>query len=383
MRFYLPYNKAIIKPVCKKRLTMQNTSHQNNYNDEIDLFELFSTIWRGKWLIIAITIIGILLAGAYAFTAKEQWTAKAQVRIPEQRQLKDYLQLEQTYSRYASTDSSVTVDPTASLEEAFTIFSTNLFALNERFAALRESDYYQSQAELSDNDVAKARLLHDMASHSFSVSEAIKDNRFIYNVQFSATTPQDAQATLIQMLKRMNTEAIELLYERLENRINNTILAQQTQSQRIQTSHDQLRANKILELKQALQSAREAGITDYTGDSPVVGNSIIDLKSSDMLFMLGDNYLEAQLNTLLETEVIYPTSYYEIQRNTERLKELLPPEVEGQAFIYTQAPELPLVKDKPRKALILILGALLGGIFGVFYVLLRSAINNRRQNQVA
>ena len=44
-------------------------------------------------------------------------------------------------------------------------------------------------------------------------------------------------------------------------------------------------------------------------------------------------------------------------------------------------PEQPLKKDKPRKGLILVLGALLGGIIGVFYVLLRSAIRNRKMTQ--
>ena len=91
---------------------MQNTSHQTNYDDEIDLFDLFATVWQGKWLIIAITIVGIVLAGRYAFTAKEQWTSKAQVRVPEPRQLEQYLNIEESYHRYLTLEENedITLD---------------------------------------------------------------------------------------------------------------------------------------------------------------------------------------------------------------------------------------------------------------------------------
>jgi len=34
--------------------------------DEIDLFELFSALWEGRWSIIALTLIAVLFGGAYA-----------------------------------------------------------------------------------------------------------------------------------------------------------------------------------------------------------------------------------------------------------------------------------------------------------------------------
>ena len=35
-------------------------------DDEIDLFELFSDLWLGKWAIISFTLIAIMFGGAYA-----------------------------------------------------------------------------------------------------------------------------------------------------------------------------------------------------------------------------------------------------------------------------------------------------------------------------
>ena len=352
---------------------MQNTPQQTTYNnDEIDLFDLLETIWQSKWFIITVTVACIILAGAYAFTAKEQWTSSAQVRVPEPSQLENYLNLEEAYYRYGMLDltldpskpsmssldpskpsmsSPATLDVEASLANAFTIFSTSLFAIN------------------------------DMASADFNVAEAIKNNRSIYNVQFSAESQSDAQNTLVEILEHINDNSLKLLYERLESRINNRILFLETRGAQLKSNSDQERENRLLELEQALQIARAAGVTDYTGNSPVMGNIIIDLKDSQMLFMLGENYLQAQLQTLSNTPTIYPPSYYEIEHNADNLKSLLGAETQGEMFVYTQTPQLPLSKDKPRKALILVLGAVLGGVIGTFIVLIRSALRNRRALQ--
>ncbi|CAM5197258.1 hypothetical protein OURE66S_04501 [Oligella ureolytica] len=360
---------------------MQNSSEQTNYSDEIDLFELFGTIWRGKWTIIAITIVAIILAALYAFTAKEQWTAKAQMRAPEQQQLQTYIDIQQAYNRLQNPGS--TIDVNQHLGEAFTLFGNGLFSQDDRLEAVRNSIYYKTESELLDDEVAKINLLAHMASKELSISEAEgAGNRALYNLSFSATTPVDAQTTLIQIIQYMNKKTLDSLYERLKNRINYHLLSLEAQSQSIKDNTDQVLENKLLQLQQALQSAQTSGIDEYTGSNPIAGNSIIDLKNSDTLFMLGENYLEAQLETLTNTPPIYPADYYEILRNTESLKTLLTTEIEGQVFTYTDKPKLPLVKDKPRKALILVLGALLGAVIGVFYVLLRSAINNRKSLQI-
>lgn len=363
---------------------MQNTPQQTTYNNEIDLFELFETIWKGKWLITAITCCFIILAGLYAFTAKEQWTATAQVSVPEPSRLDSYLAIEESYHRYAMLSASTTFDTQKALEEAFTIFRSSLFATDTKLEAISNTEYYQTLSQSLDDETARLRLLNNMVANSLSASAATTNNPFLYNVKFSAETSNNAYEVLVEAINHINNEALELLAERQGNRIQNRAIALETQALQLKNSTEQNRENKVLELQQALQAARTAGISDYTGDSPVAGNSIINLQSSDMLFLLGENYLQAQLDALSNSPIIYPANYYEIQRNTESLQALLDQEIDGQMFFYTSTPKLPLVKDKPRKALILVLGALLGGVIGTFVVLLRSAIRNRRlKNQAS
>ena len=45
------------------------------YDDEIDLWELWDTVWSGRWLIIAITALFAVSGVAYALLAQEWWRA--------------------------------------------------------------------------------------------------------------------------------------------------------------------------------------------------------------------------------------------------------------------------------------------------------------------
>ena len=75
--------------------------------DEIDLFALSLTLWNHKRRIIAITLIAILLAGVYAFTATERWTVKAYLTAPRIAQMTDYLDLRRAFPRVSGTGADV------------------------------------------------------------------------------------------------------------------------------------------------------------------------------------------------------------------------------------------------------------------------------------
>ena len=59
-------------------------SEQNFQNhDEIDLSELFASLWSHKILIAVITVVSIFLSGFYAITTEKQYTAKAVFNIEQ------------------------------------------------------------------------------------------------------------------------------------------------------------------------------------------------------------------------------------------------------------------------------------------------------------
>lgn len=59
-----------------------NDTQQDYQDDEIDLRELFATLWESKLLILALTTIFCVGGIAYALIAPQVWSAKAIVVEP-------------------------------------------------------------------------------------------------------------------------------------------------------------------------------------------------------------------------------------------------------------------------------------------------------------
>ena len=70
-------------------------------NDEIDLMELFRTLWKQKAKIALITAVTTLVAGIYAFTAEEVWTSKAVITAPKASDMGEFYLLAQNLDRNA------------------------------------------------------------------------------------------------------------------------------------------------------------------------------------------------------------------------------------------------------------------------------------------
>ncbi|MDC9719714.1 MAG: Wzz/FepE/Etk N-terminal domain-containing protein [Gammaproteobacteria bacterium] len=56
----------------------QQSEHQEQYNDEIDLFEIIEIIWKGKWVIVSSTCVALLIGMLYL----NQVPIKYSVKIP-------------------------------------------------------------------------------------------------------------------------------------------------------------------------------------------------------------------------------------------------------------------------------------------------------------
>ncbi len=95
--------------------------------------------------------------------------------------------------------------------------------------------------------------------------------------------------------------------------------------------------------------------------------------------MLGENFLSAEINSLTESPIVYPVRYHDISRELSLLAPLLQQQVTAQVYRYQLTPGEDVKKDRPKKALILVLGALLGGMLGMGAVLVTDGIARYRR----
>lgn len=115
--------------------------------------------------------------------------------------------------------------------------------------------------------------------------------------------------------------------------------------------------------------------------------NISDSKLADgtYLFMLGEKYLQVQLDIAKNTPVVYPANYYNTDRKLVKLNKLAPQleSVENvKTYYYLSSPDYPVVKDKPKKALILAIGFIIGMLLSTFVILLGSVIQTNKKTVI-
>ena len=368
-----------------------NIQQYHQADDEIDLIELIRVLWKNKLQIIAITAITTILAAAYAFTAKEQWTSKATVIAPTLSDMGEYLAIRREYNRILQTEA---IDPNALSANLFANFSQLARSTDVRNEFFAQSDIYKQLTEGKD-EFGKIKVLSDLSNKAtqFIIPDAKKEpNAVGYQISFFAETPAEAQKTLKSFVDFVNTEALRIELNNYLIDFENVLQSLKYEKSVHNEDVELLQKVQLAYLNKAYETADRAGIEDYyrfflneniyqgvTQQSQAQAQtqaqvSLVDsqLFNSNYLFMLGKKYLKAQIEALTEKGKIYSTRYYQIDSQIKQLEPLLEQakQIKAQAYHYHASPDYPVRKDKPRRAIVLFIGAILGLFISFVFILL-------------
>lgn len=368
--------------------------HLLDKNDEIDLVALIGILWKNKINIMLMTFVFTAIAAAYVFTAKEQWTSKAVVIGPELTQMEAYLDVNREYNRILRTEH---VDPAALSNSLFSNFNRLSVSLDSRREFFLQSDIYKKLSK-DKNEDAQRHILSALITESINVTipdPKKEPNTIGRTISFSAETPEEAQATLNAFIQFVNNEAFRQVSENFLVNFKNTLTSLKYEKSLIQEDLAVNRAVQLENLTKAYETAVKAGIKEYSkafkdADSAAVAAALSDTKiqlsdsklsDGTYLFMLGEKYLKAQIDIANEKGIVYPPRYYQIDSQIKQLEPLLErtQKVEIKAYKYQASPDYPVIKDKQKRALILIAGTIIGFILSVFIVLIMYFIRQNRQ----
>lgn len=363
-------------------------------DDEIDLVELIKVLWNKKIWIVLSTIVFTALAAVYAFTAKEQWTSKAEVIAPKVTDLGTYFNIRKEYARIIGGD----FDSNALASGLFGKFNLLTESLDERRKFFEQSNLYKKLSEGQDEQT-KRGILSDLVSKNIVITkpDPKKEPDLLgRRISFWAETPIESQDTLQQYISYINQSAYKLELDDFLVNFNELVADLTYEKTKFERDLAIQRKVQLENLTNALNIAKEAGIKEYSKSFGSANNEatlqaiamsetkipLSDSKLSDgtYLFMLGEKYLQAQIDVITQKGVIYPPRYYQV---SELLKELEPllvktKEAKANAFSYQASPDYPVVKDKPKKAIILAIGMVLGCIFGCVIMLIQQLFRERR-----
>ena len=374
---------------------MSDSRYQKlNESDEIDLVELVKNLWKKKLWIILSAFICTAIAAGYTFTAKEQWTSKSVVIAPKVADLGDYLSFR---SEYASILDIKDFSQDKVSEKVFNDFKTALFSRSLKEVFFSQSAWFNTYAAKNANsEEDKLKLLSNLVDKNLivTVPDPKKDpNSIGVNVSFAAETPKDAQNVLLDYIQFVNQWVLAENKKDFLANINLVLSGLEVQKNKIERDTETVRQIQLENLTTALDIAKSAGIKDYSkslsgnvsvpevllGDAKV---PFSDSKLSDgsYLFMLGEKYLQAQVDTLKNAPLVYPLNYYNIEKQANLLNALEKKvEKEGavSGYYYLSEPNYPVQRDWPKRLILLIAGFIFGVVLSSLIILAREVFSNK------
>ncbi|EIR5219128.1 LPS O-antigen length regulator [Salmonella enterica] len=341
---------------------------------EIDLFSLIEVLWQAKRRILATVFafacVGLLLS----FLLPQKWTSQAIVTPAESVQWQG---LERTLTALRVLDMEVSVDRAS----VFNLFIKKFSSPSLLEEYLRSSPYIMDQlkgAQIDEQDLHRAIVVlsEKMKAVDSNVGKKNETSLFTsWTLSFTAPTREEAQKVLAGYIQYISDIVVKETLENIRNQLEiKTRYEQEKLAMDRVRLKNQLDAN-IQRLHYSLEIANAAGIK-----RPVYSNGQAVKDDPDFSISLGADGISRKLE--IEKGV---TDVAEIdgdlrnrQYHVEQLAAMNVSDVKFTPFKYQLSPSLPVKKDGPGKAIIIILAALIGGMMACGGVLLRHAMVSRK-----
>ncbi|HFW0140042.1 TPA: LPS O-antigen length regulator Wzz(fepE) [Salmonella enterica subsp. enterica serovar Eastbourne] len=341
---------------------------------EIDLFSLIEVLWQAKRRILATVFafacVGLLLS----FLLPQKWTSQAIVTPAESVQWQG---LERTLTALRVLDMEVSVDRAS----VFNLFIKKFSSPSLLEEYLRSSPYVMDQlkgAQIDEQDLHRAIVVLSEKMKAVDSNAGKKNETSLFTswtLSFTAPTREEAQKVLAGYIQYISDIVVKETLENIRNQLEiKTRYEQEKLAMDRVRLKNQLDAN-IQRLHYSLEIANAAGIK-----RPVYSNGQAVKDDPDFSISLGADGISRKLE--IEKGV---TDVAEIdgdlrnrQYHVEQLVAMHVSDVKFTPFKYQLSPSLPVKKDGPGKAIIIILAALIGGMMACGGVLLRHAMVSRK-----
>ena len=371
-----------------------------HYDDEIDLIELFQTIWDGKWKIIATTFIAAIIGVVFSVVKLNSFEVSTPIQIGKQSVFLQYTPLNDLLKKEGLPFYSI---------DSGSIFKQFVFEFNnyeELIDAVSSSEYVKETIKDYD-DIDKNKALIEFAK-SFELRAPSKSDKnwflffewpddiegvrilndamqkMLLNIRNDSKSDIDELATAIEI---RNTQELEILRNEL-------ILIQEKIIDR--------NKKRIQYLIEQSEIAKELGIETNRLDANALSQSSqngisLSVSSNDVPFYLrGYRAIDKEISLIQmrteEEKLLSASGYLEIKEKIFSLeKDLSSSQLRNASeVIAIDDPndwvefDLAIAEIKSQKKTILYvaLSIVLGGIIGAIYVLISSAIRKRKEQLV-
>jgi chain length determinant protein (polysaccharide antigen chain regulator) len=346
---------------------MTNQGAPAPMNDEIDLFELFESLWKEKVLIVAITFVITLIGGGFAFLLPPTYEASVQMLPPSQSDVAELAKfdvLKSSQSKSQSFADFLQILKSNQLRKTFlsqegvkaTLFSPEtssqkaLIALEKM--AMVETPKKGPTTEASLNFQFKdAALAADYANQLVQLAVD----------QYRANTAQTFASEKDQEVNRLKDQQVSLIATH-EGRLNKEIT-------KLQEAYEIARKLKIDEPRES----RNMSVKTEARSSVVT-------EEMRYLYSEGTRALSAEIETITERmkNLAMVDGLLEIEQRFALLNSVSFDVSKVMPLTIDLAAEAPEQRIKPKRSLIVALSGVVGGMLAIMFVLIRNAVRNRK-----
>lgn len=352
-------------------------------NDEIELRELIKVIWDGKLVIIFTTALFVVGAVVYALNSQEWWSSKAKVTQPQlqdmsayQQQVKQFQPVFDVYQEDGTVLVSEELDDLVDTEVLFQRFIDAFTSSDNKRRFLNTSTEFQEfkkQLELGDDfekDSEKvkeaSRLLYYSWFKKITARPVNKrSENSPYDISFQSTTKGSSFSLLSNYINVIKEKAHQDALNNLQAIVNGK-------------RNELVQQKRILETQAKNKLLVEAERSRYALDIAEAAEVNTPIQTSDSNEMfgigLGSKGLVAKVKALesVKNLSIVEPRLQQIDAKLDMLKNLeIDRSIKFQTFRFLENVEQPIARDKPKRSLIVVLGALIGGMLGIVIVFIR------------
>ncbi|MDH1317722.1 LPS O-antigen chain length determinant protein WzzB [Enterobacter bugandensis] len=321
-------------------MTHNNNSQVIRSNDpeQIDLLDLVLQLWRGKWMIATFVVVFIALAVGYLTFAKEKWTSSAIIAQPDVAQIATY-------------SNALNILYGSAAPSMLDVQTRAIGRFNSSFSALAQALENQDEPE------------------KLTIEPAVKGESLPLSVSYTSTSAEAAQKQLAQYIQQVDEQTSKELTVDLQNSIKEQI---KTLNDSLVNQEKVAQEQKDLRIKQITEALKNAEAAKIS--SPQIQQT--QDVTQETMFLLGSVGLKSMIENEASRPLVFSAAYYQTRQNLLDIQNLNVNPHTIHVYRYVMKPDLPVRRDSPKKAIVLILAVLLGGMIGSGVVLGRNALRN-------
>ena len=185
---------------------MQNENAQHDhYNDEIDLADLVRSLWDGKWLVIGVTLLTMLLAVAYLKLVPKSYTGSLAIAALTSAEIEVYQEFNASQFMPINQD------------QLLNLFVEELRTYDSLHASILANDYIQKSDDETNEEFA-IRIRHTAYGFTFLAPSApgAKNHQPNWRITFSTHDKVLLNNVLDAALANAHVNVNSLLSQRFE-----------------------------------------------------------------------------------------------------------------------------------------------------------------------